>query len=150
MTRNRGTRPGKILVVTRVLLLMVGFSLLLGCTPTPLTYPPPAKTTWAPEGCREVPSDAAVLGLPAEYFRGLHADTHNSDEVTIALAPVLEFEWAVEPLFYIAEGPVFDQDGNLYFSPLFPGEPAILVSLDLATGARRWVINGSAPRTSPR
>jgi hypothetical protein len=120
MTRDRETTSGKILGVTGALFLTVGLFLFLGCTPTPLTYPPPVKTTWVPEGCRAVPSDAAVLGLPAEYFRGLHADTHNSDEVTIALAPVLEFEWAVEPFFYIAEGPVFDQDGNLYFSDFFP------------------------------
>ncbi len=145
MTRKREMACNNILRVVWVLFLTVGLSLLLGCTPTPLTYPPPAKTTWVPEGCRAVPSDAVVLGLPAEYFRGLHADTHNSDEVTIALAPVLEFEWSVEPFFFIAEGPVFDRDGNLYFSPLLPGEPVILVSLDPATGARRWTVTGTSP-----
>jgi hypothetical protein len=39
-----------------------------------------------------------------EYFRGLHADTLNSDEVGIALAPVFEFEWTAEPLLYVAAG----------------------------------------------
>jgi outer membrane protein assembly factor BamB len=86
-----------------------------------------------------------LLGLPAQFFRGLHADTLNSDEVGIALSPVLEFEWSVEPNFYIAEGPVFDKDGNLYFSPLYPGEAVMLVSLDPDTGERRWVITETTP-----
>ncbi len=114
-----------------------------GCTPTPILYPPPEKTAWVPEGCRTVPSDDDVLGLPAEHFRGLHADTLNSDEVAIALAPVYEYEWTAEPLFFIAEGPVFDKEGNIYFSPLFPGEGVILVSLEPEDGARRWTIAGT-------
>jgi outer membrane protein assembly factor BamB len=134
-------RVGTMLVV----LLTAGLAATLGCTPTPIDYPTPGKTDWAPEGCRAVPSDSTFLGLPAEYFRGLHADTLNSDEVGIALSPVFEFEWAVEPDFYIAEGPVFDKDGNLYFSPLYPGEAVMLVSLNPDTGARRWAITETTP-----
>jgi len=137
------TAAARIPVLTPFLIFLVASA--LGCVPTPIDYPPPDKTPWVPEGCRDVPSDSPVLGLPAAYFRGLHADTLNSDEVGIALSPVLEFEWSVEPNFYIAEGPVFDKDGNLYFSPLFPGEPVILVSLDPDTGARRWAITGTTP-----
>jgi outer membrane protein assembly factor BamB len=118
-------------------------AMALGCTPTPVEYPPPDKTAWVPDGCRTVPSDDEILGLPAEHFKGLHADTLNSDEVAIALAPVYEFEWTAEPLMYIAEGPVFDNQGNIYFSPLFPGEPVILVSLEPEAGARRWAIAGT-------
>jgi len=40
-------------------------------------------------------------------------------------------------------GPVFDSDGNLYFAPLIPYEAVVLVSLDPATGARRWAIPGT-------
>jgi outer membrane protein assembly factor BamB len=127
----------------RLVLLVAAFVVALGCTPTPKPYAPPGKTTWSPEGCRSVPSDNSVLGLPAEFFRGLHADTANSDEVAIALAPVLEFEWVAEPLFYIAEGPTFDRRGNLYFSPILPAESVILVSLEPETGARRWAVTGT-------
>ena len=123
--------------------LSLTFAVAVGCTPTPIDYPPPGKTSWVPVGCRDVPSDDPVLGLPADAFRGLHADTLNSDEVAIALSPMLAFEWSVEPFFYIAEGPTFDHAGNLYFSPLLPGEGVILVSLDPATGARRWSITGT-------
>jgi outer membrane protein assembly factor BamB len=126
-------------------LVLLAFLLALGCTPTPIAYPPPERTTWVPEGCRTVPSDSGALGLPAEYFRGLHADTLNSDEVAIALAPVYEFEWTAEPLMFVAEGPVFDEEGNIYFSPLFPGENVILVSLEPDAGARRWEITGTNP-----
>ena len=126
-----------------LLLLAAGLAAGPGCTPTPKPYDPPGKTTWMPEGCRAVPSDDPVLGLPSAYFRGLHADTLNSDEVSIALAPVLELAWHVEPLFYITEGPTFDSEGNLYFSPILPGEPVVLVSLDPETGARRWAVTGT-------
>jgi outer membrane protein assembly factor BamB len=124
-------------------LLLIGSSILFGCTPTPIDYPPPGKTPWVPDGCRTAPSDDEVLGLPAEHFRGLHADTLNSDEVGIALAPVYEYVWTAEPLFFIAEGPVFDKDGNIYFSPLFPGENVMLVSLEPENGARRWTVPGT-------
>jgi len=145
MERKKGMKKKVDDRIAVLLLLAVGcFAAAAGCVPTPIDYPPPDKTTWAPEGCRDVPSDSPVLGLPAGYFRGLHADTLNSDEVAIALAPVLAFEWSVEPDFYIAEGPVFDGAGNVYFSPLLPGEAVLLVSLDPDTGARRWTIPGTS------
>jgi outer membrane protein assembly factor BamB len=124
-------------------LVVAGFVVAWGCTPAPKSYGPPGKTTWAPEGCRSVPSDNPILGLPATFSRTFHVDTMNSDEVSIALAPVFEYEWVAEPQFYIPEGPSFDRDGNLYFTPLLPGEDVILVSLDPDTGARRWAVNGT-------
>jgi len=131
------TRTGKRI------LFIVSFAMAVGCTPTPNSYPPPGKTAWVPEGCRYVPGDDPVLGLPAEFSRTFHVDSMNSDEVSIALAPVFEYEWVAEPQFYIPEGPTFDSDGNLYFTPLYPGEDVILVSLDPDTGARRWAVSGT-------
>ncbi len=130
--------------VFRSLVLFLATAMVAaGCTPTPIHYDPPAKTGWTPDGCRAVQSDAPALGAPVSFFRGLHADTVNSDEVAISLAPVLAYEWTAEPNFYVAEGPTFDNEGNLYISPLFPGEPVVLASLDPATGARRWAVSGT-------
>ena len=127
----------------RLILFVVSVAMVVGCTPTPKSYPPPGKTAWVPEGCRSVPADNPVLGLPAEFSRTFHVDSMNSDEVSIALAPVFEYEWVAEPQFFIPEGPTFDSDGNIYFTPLYPGEDVILVSLDPDTGGRRWAISGT-------
>jgi hypothetical protein len=43
---------------------------------------------------------------------------------------------------YVAEGPTYDNQGNLYFSPYNPTEDVSLVSLDRETGKRRWIIPG--------
>ena len=126
-----------------LIFFVVSFVMAVGCTPTPNSYPPPGKTAWVPEGCRSVPGDNPVLGLPAAFSRTFHVDSMNSDEVSIALAPVFEYEWVAEPQFYVPEGPTFDSDGNLYFTPLYPGEDVILVSLDPDTGARRWAVSGT-------
>jgi hypothetical protein len=112
---------------------------VIGCTPTPKTFDPPQKTEWTPEGCRPVPSEESALPSRTS-FRTLHSDTLNSDEVSNALTPVFEFEWVAEPDMYVTEGPSFDNEGNLYFCPWWPGEEVILVSLDPDTGARRWAI----------
>ncbi len=143
--RNQRERVGKTTATrTAMMIFLVAvFAAAVGCTPTPKPYDPPDKTTWAPDGCRLVPSDSPVLGSPTEYFRALHADTMNSDELSIAFAPVFEYEWIAETDMYIAEGPTFDGDGNLYFSPVAPGEDVILVSLDPETGSRRWAVSGT-------
>lgn len=118
---------------------------------TPASYSPPERTNWAPIGPRSLPyigdaSDPAggdVLGNPVSYFRTLHSDAINSDEVAIVTAPVLESDWIAEPHTFNPEGPSFDADGNLYFSPLFsPGEDVVLISLDPSDGSRRWTIEG--------
>jgi hypothetical protein len=53
-------------------------------------------------------------------------------------------DWVAEPGTFNPTGPVFDDAGSLYFVPLFPYENVVLVSLDPATGARRW----SVPNTT--
>jgi hypothetical protein len=75
-----------------------------------------------------------------QRFYALHGDTHNSDELRVSASPSVELDWTAEPHLFIAEGPTEDIDGNLYFSPIGPQENLILVSLEPATGSRRWAI----------
>jgi outer membrane protein assembly factor BamB len=124
------------------LVMLAGMLVGLGCAPVPKQYGPPPKTAWEPQGCRLPVSINAILGLPVDFFRTLHADTLNSNDVSIALTPVYAPSWVMEKAFYIAEGPTFDKEGNLYFSPILPAEEVIIVSLDPATGARRWAVPG--------
>ncbi|MCA9771046.1 MAG: PQQ-binding-like beta-propeller repeat protein [Myxococcales bacterium] len=113
-----------------------------GCTPTAVPFAPPAKTAWAPTGCRTVPTADPMTASRAAW-RNLHSDAANTDEVSIALAPVLDADWEAEPTTYNPTGPVFDSAGNLYFAPLLPHENVALISLDPTTGARRWSIAGT-------
>lgn len=127
-----------LLLVTGIIFLVVS-----GCTiPDPKPYDPPGKTAWKPEGCRSVPSDNAILA-ERTGFRNLHSDAMGSDEISNAYAPVFEPEWTVETNMYSAPGPVFDSEGNLYFTPSFPlsmsGTP-VLISLDPDDGSRRWAL----------
>ncbi len=127
----------------KLCLLLVCLALAVGCTPTPREFDPPPKTSWSPEGCRRVPHPDPILGNPSKYHRTLHADSLNSDEVSIALTPVFEVEWIVEPHTFIVEGPTFDRAGNIYYNPLMPAEDIFLISLDPQDGSRRWVIPGA-------
>jgi outer membrane protein assembly factor BamB len=99
----------------------------------------PGPSNWVPEGCRDVEQSPDALTSRATW-RSLHSDVRSSDEITGALAPVFETEWIAEPNTYNPTGPVFDSDGNLYFSPLAPIEPVVMISLDPADGSRRWAI----------
>ena len=111
----------------------------------------PERTAWEPVGPRSVPyigdagdpSGGDVLGNPAAYFRGLHADSVNSDQVAIATPPVFEQGWIAEPEMRVGAGPVFDGSGNVYFSPgRSDVEDVFLVSLNPDDGSRRWKIEG--------
>ena len=54
---------------------------------------------------------------------------------------MFELDWVAEPAYFVGNGPLFDNEGNLYFSPQFyHGERVVLVSLDALTGERRWAI----------
>jgi outer membrane protein assembly factor BamB len=114
--------------------------------PRVLTFPPPAVTGWAPEGCRSVPAGDPVLGT-RDRWRFLHSDAAASDEVDIALAPYFEADWTAEPQAIFVAVPVFDRDGNLYATPFLPYENVALVSLDPTDGSRRWVIAGTGAPT---
>lgn len=105
-------------------------------------YGTPGVTPWVPGGCRAVAATNAVTPAPIAS-RNLHADGIASDEVSIALAPRFHEAWTAEGATYNVTGPVFDSAGNLYFAPLRPYENVALVSLDPATGARRWAVPGT-------
>jgi hypothetical protein len=117
----------------------------LGCTSSGEQGVPEEVTAWAPVGARTVGSyDYDVIPEP-NAFHTMHAGPNNTDNVWVALAPRLELDLVSETNFYVPEGPTYDNEGNLYFSPLFPQSPDFdisLVSLDAATGARNWEIPG--------
>lgn len=106
---------------------------------------PAGTTAWAPVGARTVGSYGYEIIPEPNAFHTMHVGPNNSDNVWIAAAPRMELDWTVEKSFYVPEGPTYDNEGNLYFSPLFPQEDVSLVSLDAETGERNWAIpsNGS-------
>jgi outer membrane protein assembly factor BamB len=113
--------------------------------PAPKAFPPTEPTTWAPVGCRQA-SPVDPLLPPRDGWHNLHGDAASSDEVSIALAPVLRTDWTAETATYNVTGPVFDAAGNLYFAPFIPYETVVLISIEPTTGARRWSIaGGGAP-----
>ena len=101
-------------------------------------YDFPEKTQWRPVG----PRNAGIVDTQMEFARVYHTNTHGSDEVALAMAPAFEFDWLAEENFFLAEGPIFDSQGNLYFCPIFPPEDIILMSLEPTKGERRWVLPG--------
>jgi hypothetical protein len=107
---------------------------------------PNEVTSWAPVGARTVGDyEYDVIPQP-NAFHTMHAGPNNTDNVWVATAPMMELDWVSEINFFIPEGPTFDNEGNLYFSPLFPQLPAFdisLVSLDAETGRTNWEIEGN-------
>ncbi len=132
-----------ILAVTGILILLI-----ICCVWAQFQYPKlrelplPEKHHWKPEGCRAAAKYPNLIPGNNIGFYDQHADVRNSDEVSIALAPVMELDWIAEPDMYVYEGLVFDRSGNIYFSPMFSPERVILVSLEPEKGKRRWAIQG--------
>jgi len=127
--------------------LLMGLAILSAATvaraqtSTPKTFAPPAKTKWKPVGCRAVPATDPVL--PAHnLWSNIHADTAASDGTSLAFTPMMHEDWTAETATYNPTGPVFDSQGNLYFSPFIPYENVVLISLNPTDGARRWAIAG--------
>lgn len=125
------SQQGRVLVVR-----------LLFTESVPRTFIEPPVTRWKPEGVRRYSRNPHPAARPVTFGRALHTDLHGSDEIATAIAPMFELDWTAETNMFVAEGPVFDSEGNVYFSPVFPPEPVLLVSLDGATGERRWVLPG--------
>lgn len=122
----------------------IALSTLVAChVPTANDFPPPEKTQWQPLGIRTAGNRDYSIIPQAISFKTIHGDTSNSDNLWIAAAPMFELDWIAEESMYIPEGPTFDNNGNLYFSPLNPQEDVSLVSLDGNTGERRWTIPGN-------
>jgi outer membrane protein assembly factor BamB len=121
---------------------------LFGCSSSGATTDPPEElpasvTQWAPVGARTVGDYAYDVIPEPNGFHTMHVGPNNNDNLWVALAPELELDRVVEQSFYVPEGPTYDDQGNLYFSPLFPQEDVSLVSLDAETGARNWAIEGN-------
>lgn len=101
----------------------------------------PCPSRFAPVGCRTVPVSSPAL--PArDGWHNLHADGVNSDEVGVALAPRFAEDWVAEEDTFNVTGPIFDAAGNLYFSPLRPRNGLAMISIDAATGERRFAVEG--------
>jgi len=114
----------------------------LRAIPEVRAFDPPAKTAWVPEGASKVGRyDYTVIPEP-DGFHTMHVGVNNTDELWTVAAPMVEHAWTAETDLYVAEGPTFDNEGNLYFSPYNPREDVSLVSLDRETGKRRWVVPG--------
>jgi len=113
-----------------------------GTTESPAELPA-SVTQWAPVGARTVGDYAYDVIPEPNGFHTMHVGPNNTDNVWIALAPELELDWVAEQSFYVPEGPTYDNQGNLYFSPLFPQENVSLVSLDAETGERNWAVTGN-------
>lgn len=115
---------------------------LLATESTARSYPLPEKTSWKPIGPRKISGNKNINARQVTFGRALHTDTHGSDEIATVIAPAVALDWTAETNFFIAEGPVFDAQGNIYFSPIFPPEDVILVSLEPEKGERRWALEG--------
>jgi len=110
--------------------------------PTPRHFDPPGVTAWKPDGCRLVPTTNPIIPS-RDRWRMLHGDVVNSNEVSIAMAPVFEAGWHAEPSTFNVTVPVFDERGDLYVAPFLPHEGVVLIALDHRDGSRRWAIEGT-------
>jgi len=139
-----------LILISFAILLIVGgvvgypwIKLLLIQAPDHREFTPPAKTQWVPKGERAVSQQShAVIPIP-DTFHTMHVGLNNTDEIYSVTAPMVEFDWVAEEKLYVPEGPTFDNEGNLYFSPLSNDEGVSLVSLDRVTGKRRWAIKAA-------
>lgn len=135
--------------------LLVAVATLSGCSSSPektngsdVNDPLPEFTGWVPVGARNAGAYSYDVVPEPDAFHTMHVGPNNGDTVWGAVAPVHEFDWVAESAFFIAEGPTFDNQGNLYFSPLFPQvsptqpEDVSLISLNAETGERNWAIDG--------
>ena len=100
MPRSGAHSPAALLAIAWAL------STAPGSAQTPKTFEPPGRTAWTPAGCRTADPIAPPLASRAAW-RSLHADEVNTDEVSIAYAPVFESDWVAEPGTWNPTGPVF-------------------------------------------
>ena len=129
------------LASTFILLVGVGCSSESSSSSEPQV--PAGVTQWAPDGARTVGNYGYEIIPQPNAFHTMHTGPNNTDNVWVAVAPRLELDWVSETSFFVPEGPTYDNEGNLYFSPLFPQEDVSLVSLDAETGERNWAIEGN-------
>lgn len=133
-------------VVSFLLIAIVAFAVYKifideGRPHNPKVFGPPTKTQWKPVGARAAGQQSYDVIPEPDTFNAIHVNVANSDSVWGVAAPMFELDWVAEPGYFVGNGPLFDNEGNLYFSPQFyHGERVVLVSLDGKTGERRWAI----------
>ena len=129
-----------------LLIAIVGFAVFKiffdeGRPHNPKVFGPPEKTQWKPVGARAAGQHSYDVIPEPDTFNAIHVNVANSDSVWGVAAPMFELDWVAEPAYFVGNGPLFDNEGNLYFSPQFyHGERVVLISLDGITGERRWAI----------
>ncbi|ARN72706.1 PQQ-binding-like beta-propeller repeat protein [Oceanicoccus sagamiensis] len=134
-------------VISLVLIASLGYAtyhfFLYEKPHNPKVFGPPAKTQWKPVGARSVAQHSYDIIPEPVTWSAIHVGVRNSDGVWGVAAPMFELDWVAEPAYFVGNGPLLDNEGNLYFSANFyHGERVLLVSLDAKTGERRWVIPG--------
>ena len=113
----------------------------------PRVFGPPAKTSWRPSGARAAGAHGFDVIPEPTTFHAIHVGVVNSDHVWGVAAPMFAPDWVAEPSYFVGNGPTFDNEGNLYFSPRFyHGDRVAVVSLDADTGERRWAIPSQSDR----
>lgn len=129
---------------TGALTMLAISSFLSACMKAPEVkeFEPPEGTDFTITSTAPVSASTSIMA-DVLGFRTLHGGTQNRDEVTVALAPSFELAWTTENQFWVYEGPSFDDQDQLYFSPIRPAESVNLVALDANTGERAWAIEGS-------
>ncbi|MEH6584443.1 MAG: PQQ-binding-like beta-propeller repeat protein [Halioglobus sp.] len=132
-------------VVSLLLIAIVGFAvfkIFLDEKPhNPKVFGPPEKTQWKPVGARAAGQHSYDVIPEPDTFNAIHVNSVNSDSVWGVAAPMFELDWVAESAYFVGNGPLLDNEGNLYFSPQFyHGERVVLISLDGKTGERRWAI----------
>ena len=134
----------KIISVLLIVIAGVGLFKTLGDDErlhNPKVFGPPGKTQWKPVGPRVTGQHSYDIIPEPDTWNAIHVNAANSDTVWGVAAPMFELDWVAEPAYFVGNGPLLDNQGNLYFSPQFyHGERVVLVSLDGQTGQRRWTI----------
>ena len=133
-------------VITVLLIATAGFVVFKTVFDKPRPHNPkvfglPEKTQWKPVGARSAGQYNYDVIPEPDTFTAIHVNGANSDSVWVAAAPMFQLDWVAESAYFVGNGPLVDNQGNLYFSPQFyHGERVVLVSLDGKTGERRWTI----------
>jgi outer membrane protein assembly factor BamB len=130
----------KLVIILTVagLVAFVGWK-QFSAAPVARTIADDGGTPWRPTGNPTVGAFNKHMALPIT-FRTMHVGLNNTDHLWIATAPEQELAWVAEQDMYIPEGPTMDDEGRIYFSPLYPKEDVSLVVLDGDTGKRLWTL----------
>ena len=96
---------------------------------------------WKPEGKRQIQVTTPLMPR-RNIWRARHGDVMNSDEVTTVVGPVLEIDWVSETDYFNPSSSSFDSRGDLYSTPQFPADKALIIKLDGKTGKLLWKVTG--------